>query len=141
MSKAYFQSLENSKHDQRIPLSDVLANLNFNQQGLIPVIAQDAMSKEVLMQAWMNAEALAKTLGSGRMVYWSRSRNAFWEKGATSGHTQALVSMSIDCDGDVILCQVNQIGAACHTGRPACFYLAVEPELQQVRVIGDACAV
>ena len=94
MTKAYFQNIEHCTDDYRIPFSDVLANLNFNQQGLIPVIAQDATSKEVLMQAWMNAEALTKTLDTGRMVYWSRSRNAFWEKGATSGHSQTLVSMA-----------------------------------------------
>ena len=138
MSKAFFQRLESSNHNHRLPLAEVVDNLCFNEQGLIPVIAQDSQTRAVLMQAWMNREALLKTLDTGRMLYWSRSRNCFWEKGATSGHTQTLVSMSFDCDGDVILCQVEQQGAACHTGRPACFYLAVEAEEQQVRVIGDA---
>ncbi|MDO6563421.1 phosphoribosyl-AMP cyclohydrolase [Amphritea sp. 1_MG-2023] len=138
MSKAFFQRLENSAHDHRLPLAQVVDNLCFNEQGLIPVIAQDCSSKTVLMQAWMNREALHKTLHTGRMVYWSRSRHRLWEKGASSGHRQKLISMSFDCDGDVILCQVEQQGAACHTGRPACFYFAVEPEQQQVRVIGDA---
>ncbi|WP_299197619.1 phosphoribosyl-AMP cyclohydrolase [uncultured Amphritea sp.] len=139
MSKAFFQCLENTPHNHRLPLAKVMDNLSFNKQGLIPVIAQDRSTKTVLMQAWMNREALNKTLQTGRMVYWSRSRNCFWEKGATSGHTQKLVRMSFDCDGDVILCQVEQKGAVCHTGRPACFYFEVESEQQQVRVIGDAC--
>lgn len=138
MTKAFFQSIEKSAHNDRLPLTDVVENLSFNEQGLIPVIAQDVDSKTVLMQAWMNEVALERTLATGRMVYWSRSRNCFWEKGATSGHTQALVNMSFDCDGDVILCQVKQQGAACHTGRPNCFYLAVKPEQDQVVVIGDA---
>jgi len=139
MSKAFFQRLEGKAHNHRLPLSMAVDNLSFNEQGLIPVITQDHSTKTVLMHAWMNQEALHKTLQTGRMIYWSRSRNRLWEKGATSGHTQQLISMSFDCDGDVILCQVEQKGAACHTGRPACFYLAVEPEQQQVRVIGDAC--
>jgi phosphoribosyl-AMP cyclohydrolase len=136
MSKAYFQSIENSSHNDKLPLDEVIANLSFNEQGLIAVIAQDATNKKVLMQAWMNHQALQKTLKTNRMTYWSRSRNCFWEKGATSGHTQSLISMTFDCDGDVILCQVKQVGAACHTGRPACFYLEVEAKQQQVRVIG-----
>lgn len=138
MSKAFFQRLENNAHNHRLPLAEVVDNLCFNEQGLIPVIAQDYQTKTVLMQAWMNREALNKTLHTGRMVYWSRSRNCFWEKEASSGHTQNLADMSFDCDGDVILCQVEQKGAACHTGRPACFYLKVETEQQEVRVIGDA---
>lgn len=137
MSKAFFQRIESCSHDHRLPLAEVIDNLNFNQQGLIAVIAQDIDSRKVLMQAWMNRKALAKTLEAQRMIYWSRSRNCFWEKGASSGNTQSLVSMVFDCDGDVILCQVKQRGAACHTGRPDCFYLAVENSSEQVRVIGD----
>lgn len=137
MSKAFFQRIENSPNNYTLPLNEVLSNLNFNQQGLIPVITQDLNSKKVLMHAWMNQTALERTLNTGRMTYWSRSRNCFWEKGATSGHTQSLVNMTFDCDGDVILCQVRQIGSACHTGRPTCFYLEVTAE-QQVRVIGEA---
>ncbi|RDE22923.1 phosphoribosyl-AMP cyclohydrolase [Motiliproteus coralliicola] len=138
MTKAFFQSIETNAHNHSLPLADVLSRLAFNDQGLIPVIAQDATSKEVLMQAWMNREALDRTLKSGRMVYWSRSRQCYWVKGESSGHTQELVRMSLDCDGDVILCQINQIGAACHTGRPACFYLDVVPEKDQVVIQGDA---
>ena len=99
--------------------------LRYNADGLIPVIAQDATSREVLMFAWMNAEAVAQTLETGRVTYWSRSRQAFWIKGETSGHTQQLVEMRVDCDRDCLLVLVNQTGPACHTGRRACFYTAI----------------
>ena len=99
--------------------------LRYNDAGLIPAIAQDAQSGAVLMMAWMNAESIARTLTSGDVTYWSRSRAAFWVKGATSGHRQTLVEMRIDCDRDCLLMQVNQIGPACHTGRPSCFYSVV----------------
>ena len=100
--------------------------LTYNDAGLIPAIAQDATSGEVLLMAWMNAEAVTRTLETGQVTYWSRSRQEFWVKGATSGHTQALVGFRVDCDRDCILMDVNQIGAACHTGRRNCFYTAVE---------------
>ena len=99
--------------------------LQYNAQGLLPAIAQDASSGEVLMMAWMNAEAVSKTLSTGRVTYWSRSRQSFWVKGETSGHVQELVSLRIDCDRDCLLVQVNQVGAACHTGRRTCFYTEV----------------
>ena len=137
MKHSYFQSIEGLGNGDRLPLAEVLDQLVFNERGLIPVITQDADSKAVLMFAWMNREALDLTLDSGRMTYWSRSRESLWIKGETSGHTQALVSMSIDCDGDVLLCQVRQSGAACHTGRPNCFYLEVDRERQQVRIKRD----
>ena len=95
---------------------------NWNADGLIPAIAQDAMSGEVLMLAWMNAESLALTLQEKRVVYWSRSRQALWRKGDTSGHTQTVVDIRLDCDGDTLLLKVNQIGGACHTGRETCFF-------------------
>ena len=98
------------------------ATLQFDDRGLIPAIAQDAFSGEVLMMAWMNAEAVAKTLETARVTYWSRSRQSFWIKGATSGHVQELVSMALDCDRDCLLVQVKQTGPACHTGRRSCFY-------------------
>ncbi len=111
------------------------ANLTFNADGLLPAIAQDAASGEVLMLAWMNAEAVARTLETGQVTYWSRSRQEFWIKGATSGHVQELVSMRIDCDRDCLLVQVRQTGPACHTGRRTCFYTDVtegsEVELMQ----------
>jgi phosphoribosyl-AMP cyclohydrolase len=101
------------------------ASLKYNEHGLIPAIAQDAEGGEVLMMAWMNAEAVARTLDTGRVTYWSRSRAAFWVKGDTSGHVQHLVEMRIDCDRDCLLMMVNQTGAACHTGRRTCFYTAI----------------
>lgn len=94
----------------------------FNADGLIPAIAQDATSGAVLMLAWMNAEALQRTLATGAATYWSRSRNALWTKGETSGHTQRVIEMRIDCDQDTILLRVEQTGPACHTGARDCFY-------------------
>ena len=100
-------------------------NLTFNDQGLIPAIAQEAATGEVLMMAWMNSEAVRRTLESGRVTYWSRSRQAFWVKGETSGHVQELVELRVDCDRDCLLVLVRQTGPACHTGRRSCFYTAV----------------
>jgi phosphoribosyl-AMP cyclohydrolase len=100
------------------------ATLKYNDQGLIPAIAQDEAG-DVLMMAWMNAEAVARTLETGRVTYWSRSRQAFWVKGETSGHTQALVEIRVDCDRDCLLLIVRQEGPACHTNRRSCFYTAV----------------
>ena len=93
---------------------------------LIPAIAQDATSGEVLMLAYMNHESLAITIKTGRATYWSRSRNELWEKGATSGHTQKVLSIAVDCDGDTLLLQVEQTGAACHTGDRTCFHRKLE---------------
>ena len=101
------------------------ASLRFDAEGLIPCVAQDAASGEVLMFAWMNAAAVARTLASGRVTYWSRSRAAFWVKGETSGHTQTLVELRIDCDRDCLLALVHQTGPACHTNRRSCFYTAI----------------
>lgn len=102
-----------------------ISSLVFNDQGLIPAIAQDATSGDVLMMAWMNSESIARTLNSGQVTYWSRSRQEFWIKGATSGHIQELVDFRVDCDSDCLLVLVNQTGPACHTGRQSCFYTAV----------------
>ena len=101
------------------------ASLVFNSDGLLPAIAQDNDSGEVLMLAWMNAESVARTLETGKVTYWSRSRQSFWVKGETSGHLQTLVDMRIDCDRDCILVLVNQEGPACHTNRRSCFYTSV----------------
>jgi phosphoribosyl-AMP cyclohydrolase len=95
---------------------------------LIPAIAQDVATGEVLMLAYMNEESLAITIESGRATYWSRSRNELWEKGATSGHTQKVISIAIDCDGDALLLKVEQVGAACHTGDRTCFHRQIESE-------------
>jgi phosphoribosyl-AMP cyclohydrolase len=94
----------------------------FDVQGLVCTVAQQHDSGEVLMVAWMNRAALAETLASGRVCYWSRSRGKLWRKGETSGQTQALVELRVDCDGDTLLLRVDQKGVACHTGRRACFY-------------------
>ena len=99
--------------------------LTYNEAGLIPAIAQDHNTGEVLMMAWMNAESLMQTLKTGQVTYWSRSRQEFWAKGATSGHVQTLKELRVDCDRDCLLMQVDQIGAACHTGRRSCFYTVV----------------
>ena len=100
-----------------------ITRVNFNEQGLIPVIAQDWQSERVLMVAWMNHEALVETVNSKRGVYWSRSRKKLWRKGESSGHTQIVHDIYLDCDADVVLLKVEQVGdVACHTGRESCFY-------------------
>jgi phosphoribosyl-AMP cyclohydrolase len=103
----------------------VLAALAFDERGLIPAIAQQHDSGEVLMMAWMNREAVAETLRTGRACYWSRSRRRLWRKGETSGHVQDVVEFRYDCDADTILLLVDQTGVACHTGRRSCFFTAV----------------
>ena len=101
------------------------ASLRFDEHGLIPCIAQDHASGEVLMFAWMNAAAVAATLAGRKVTYWSRSRQAFWVKGEISGHLQHLVELRIDCDRDGLLARVRQIGPACHTNRRSCYYTAI----------------
>ena len=98
--------------------------IKWNDQGLIPAIAQDDQTNEILMMAWMNKESLAKTLDTNEAVYWSRSRQKLWHKGESSGHTQKVKSIILDCDGDTLLLKVEQVGGiACHTGRKSCFFL------------------
>ena len=99
--------------------------LQFNADGLIPAIAQDYKTGEVLMMAWMNRESLEQTLASRDVVYWSRSRGELWRKGATSGHVQKLHGLRVDCDADTLLLAIHQTGAACHTNRRSCFYRKV----------------
>jgi len=101
------------------------ATLRYDAAGLIPAVAQQHDTGEVLMVAWMNAASVARTLAEGRVVYWSRSRREFWRKGDTSGHVQRLVEMRIDCDRDCLLLMVDQTGPACHTGARSCFFTAV----------------
>ncbi|WP_170439276.1 phosphoribosyl-AMP cyclohydrolase [Ruegeria arenilitoris] len=101
------------------------STLKFNEAGLVPAIAQEESTGEVLMMAWMNAEAIRKTLETGRVTYWSRSRQSFWVKGESSGHVQELVDFRVDCDRDCLLVLVRQSGPACHTNRRSCFYTAV----------------
>ncbi|MEN8831534.1 MAG: phosphoribosyl-AMP cyclohydrolase [Pacificibacter sp.] len=100
-------------------------SLKYDDKGLIPAIAQDSETGEVLMLAWMNSDAVAMTLKTGKVTYWSRSRQSFWIKGESSGHVQELVDFRYDCDQDCILVTVNQTGPACHTNRRSCFYTAV----------------
>lgn len=110
-------------------------SLKYDENGLIPAIAQDVETGDVLMLAWMSQEAVERTIRTGRVTYWSRSRKSFWVKGETSGHVQELVDFTFDCDRDCILMQVRQVGPACHTNRRSCFYTAVrddhEVELMQ----------
>ena len=123
-----------------------LEEIKWNQDGLIPAIAQDHKTGKVLMVAWMNAEALQLTVTEQRAIYWSRSRQKLWRKGEESGHVQQLHDLRLDCDSDVILMQVEQLGGiACHTGREHCFYkslqngewVAAEPVLKDPNVIYD----
>lgn len=109
-----------------------LGQIQFDDTGLVPVIAQDAASGNVLMFAWANAQALAETAATGRAVYWSRSRQKLWRKGEESGHVQQLHEIRLDCDGDVVLYKVTQQGGiACHTGRESCFYRRLDPAADQ----------
>lgn len=103
-----------------------LEDLNFDSQGLLPVIVQDALTQQVLMLAYMNREALELTLQSAEMVFWSRSRQQLWRKGETSGNRQRLVALRVDCDADCLLALVEATGPACHTGNTTCFYRALE---------------
>lgn len=109
-------------------LDSLLAEVRFDERGLVAAIAQQFDTGEVLMLAWMNAEALTETLTSGRACYWSRSRQRLWRKGETSGQVQRLVELRLDCDGDAVLLKVDQTGVACHTGRRSCFYRTVDAE-------------
>lgn len=127
-----FLAMESKPLGTRLPASDLLAQLRWNDQGLIAVIAQDVHSNEVLMMAWMNAQALEITLREGRVCYWSRSRKTLWRKGETSGHQQRLRALRVDCDGDAILCLVEQTGPACHTGRPNCFYWQIKEGFAEI---------
>lgn len=102
-----------------------LDKLKFNAEGLIPAIIQEQSTGRVLMMAWMNREALAKTIELGKTVFWSRSRQKFWIKGETSGHVQVVKDLAFDCDGDTLLIQVEQSGAACHEGFKSCFFRSV----------------
>lgn len=106
-------------------MSDALfAVVKFDDAGLVPAIAQQHDTGEILMMAWMNRDAIEETLKTGRVCYWSRSRQALWRKGESSGQVQSLKELIVDCDGDTLLLKVDQIGVACHTGRRTCFYRA-----------------
>ena len=112
--------------------NSLIDRINWNSQGLIPAIAQDAETKKVLMLAWMNADALAASLDRGEAIYWSRSRQRLWHKGESSGHTQQIIDMRLDCDADTLLLLVEQKGGiACHTGRESCLYQQFSNEQNQ----------
>lgn len=113
-------------------------SLRYDDRGLIPAVAQDAASGEILMLAYMNREAVVATLATGDVTYWSRSRNALWRKGATSGHTQRLVEMRIDCDRDALVLLIEQVGPACHTNRRSCFYVTVSEAGEVERLAPEA---
>lgn len=114
--------------DLRLPTDEFLAALRYDARGLVPAIVQDRTTLQVLMMAWMNAESVQRTLACGETVFWSRSRQEFWHKGATSGNTQRVVELRVDCDGDTLLVLVDAAGPACHTGEVTCFFreLALE---------------
>lgn len=123
-----FFKLEQAEEGTRFALSDVLRQIPWSPQGLIAAIALQHDSGEVLMLAWMNEDALRETLETHRACYWSRSRKGLWRKGETSGNVQYVKEVRLDCDGDALLLLVDQVGAACHTGRRSCFYNVIDGE-------------
>ena len=137
MKNNFYYDLESLQLGAQTDLALALDNLRFNEDGLIPAIAQQNETGEVLMMAWMNRASIEETLKTGHVCYWSRSRQAFWRKGESSGNVQNLVEMRIDCDGDTLLCLVNQSGPACHTERPNCFYHAVKGD--KIEIIAEPC--
>lgn len=126
------KALESAPRGTVLRTEELLDHLRWNGDGLIAAIAQDHLSKQVLMLAWMNREALEETLRTGRVCYYSRSRQALWRKGETSGNQQRLVTARVDCDGDAVLLSVQQDGPACHTGRTHCFYFTLGAEQAEV---------
>lgn len=138
MHKNFFKSSESCVKGTTFEVSEFLNQIPFNEVGLVPVIAQQYDSKEVLMLAWMNREAITRTLESGEVTYWSRSRQEYWVKGKSSGHLQTLKEMRADCDGDALLCLVDQKGAACHTFRNSCFFYRFDPQEKKVVVMSDS---
>ncbi len=123
---------ERAPRGASLPWREVLETLPFNEQGLLPAIAQQYDTGEVLMMAWMNREALEETLRTGRVCYWSRSRGKLWRKGESSGQVQMLKELRLDCDGDTLLLRVDQQGPACHTGRRSCFYNVLRDDRVEV---------
>lgn len=130
-----FKEWEAAAAGTALTLSQVLDGVRFNSDGLVPAVAQQFDSGEVLMLAWMNREAIIETLQTGQVCYWSRSRQAYWRKGESSGHRQLLRELRLDCDGDAVLLLVDQHGPACHTDRRNCFYIALDE--QGARILTD----
>ncbi|SRR5690606_4105777 len=114
-------------NEQVLDRAAFLAEVVYNEQGLVPAVVQDAATGQLLMMAWMNRTSLEQSLDLGETVFWSRSRQSYWHKGATSGNTQRIVDVRVDCDGDVLLFRVEPAGPACHTGAVSCFFRALEP--------------
>lgn len=130
-----FKQWEKTPAQTTIALADFIASIKYNSDGLVPAIAQQHDTGEVLMMAWMNDKSIKETLQTGQVCYWSRSRQTYWRKGESSGHQQKLVSMRADCDGDTLLLLVDQKGPACHTNRRSCFFFEANGE--QVTVMND----
>ena len=126
MCETTFKQLERAQTGQTFDWEALKSQVKYDSNGLIPAIAQQFDSKEVLMMAWMNELSLQETLETGRVCYWSRSRQSYWRKGESSGQVQILKELRFDCDGDTILLLVDQTGPACHSGRRSCFYTLVE---------------
>ncbi len=128
VSSTIFLDIEQGKMGQCYELASIIDAIPWNKDGLITAIAQDIQSKDVLMLAWINHDALLETLNTRQVCYWSRSRQRLWRKGESSGHRQKLIEARLDCDGDSILFLVEQNGPACHTDRPNCFYLGLNTQ-------------
>jgi len=124
--------MEKAKQGDQFDWAELQQHIKYDSNGLIPAIAQQFDSKEILMMAWMNEKSLLETLDTGRVCYWSRSRQNYWRKGEESGQIQTLKSLTFDCDGDTILLQVDQTGPACHTGRRSCFYTEVKGDKVEI---------
>ncbi|OBY75144.1 phosphoribosyl-AMP cyclohydrolase [Acinetobacter gyllenbergii] len=135
VEQTIFEQMEYAVLGQQFAFDSVFEQIKWNQDGLIPVITQAQQSKAVLMMAWVNREALLETLITRQVCYWSRSRQCLWRKGESSGHRQYLTEARLDCDGDSLLLVVNQIGPACHTQRPDCFYLGITTD--QVTILTE----
>jgi phosphoribosyl-AMP cyclohydrolase len=127
-----FKDNEQQPEGFSVPLNEALDNLAFNDAGLVPVIAQQHDTGEVLMFAWMNRAAIEETLATRQVCYYSRSRKTLWRKGESSGQTQTLKALRVDCDGDVLLASVEQTGAACHTGRRDCFFWKLDNDTARI---------
>lgn len=127
-----FKQLEKAHQGDQFGWETIRTQVKYDRDGLIPAIAQQYDTKDVLMMAWMNEAALQETLQTGRVCYWSRSRQNYWRKGEQSGQIQVLKALRFDCDGDAILLLVDQTGPACHTGRKSCFYTAVMDETAEI---------
>ncbi|BBP44898.1 phosphoribosyl-AMP cyclohydrolase [Thiosulfatimonas sediminis] len=128
MCDVNFKQLEKANIGDTVEWQNLQSKVKFDQDGLIPAIAQQFDTKEVLMMAWMNNQSLQETLQTGRVCYWSRSRQNYWRKGEESGQIQLLKELRFDCDGDAILLLVDQTGPACHTGRRSCFYTLIDDD-------------